>query len=334
MLNCVFCLLAILWTASLVSSENVIDQHIERKLSQNVTVSTHQVAICVTGQLGRLQPNFILDSVITANNDGFDFKLFFVFQNHMIGSKTVFNTGNGVSDTVFASMSLPTLQTTLESLFLSNYSSVATVSLIPAFGDTDWKNKMENNDLNRIYQYTSAQTSILNMYDKQVHCATEIERFELETNKKFDLVVSTREDIFFFAPLNMTSLYQNYILRDGCDVIMKDCLDHGGVNMRFQMFNRKNGLDMLRQRLMFYKSLYKKTKSIFNPESFEHDQFDSSHLKICKVSVDLLPATAARHTYNGSFCFISWELASPTDQRCIPKVANESFLSAHRCHVR
>ncbi len=80
---------------------------------------------------------------------------------------------------------------------------------------------MDSETLNRITQYTNVAHTILDMYNKQVHCAKSILHHEQKAGKNFSLIINTREDASFFQPMNLTTQYDQYIVKEKCGVVAK-----------------------------------------------------------------------------------------------------------------
>lgn len=297
------------------------------------------VAICITGQIARLQPQHLIENLINANPVGFNFHVFYVLQTNKIGHKARFNTGTGYEPTKFAFLPHHELKSELKEMFETNYSAIREVNLVEPTSTRGWEHTMDDHKLNRITQYEKVEDSVLNMYNKQVVCANDISQYERKLGKNFTLIVNTREDAYFFQPLNLTAVHIKYIMEEECGVVTKNCLAWGGVSMRFQLYNHDTGLDVLGKRLTFYHSLYDVHSSVNNPERFEEEQLAASHVKVCPVSVESIPVCAARHTSNGNFCFILYEIGCDTQEchdwgayTCHPPAASP-FLMDHICPV-
>ena len=230
------------------------------------------------------------------------------------------------------------------------------------------------------------------MYRHQVACAkfvTQLEKGREElgsdsgiTSFSFDRLISTREDVYFFHEVNIEALIESAEAlkqhQEGeehgeqgssssssssssgrihrCDIITKDCLAWGGINMRFQLLRRDRGWHYLHSRLNYYALLYLEQKqpesteqqgkplqrrrrqllqlrqqprggegwdeagrSVRGPELFEADQANHMGLSACAVPIHDLPATAVRHTKAGASCFIEIELwAAYNRHTCFP----------------
>lgn len=287
------------------------------------TDSKTHIAVCITGQPGRLQPYHLLNSLIKANRD-FVFSLFYVLQ---VNSSTVYNTQSRAyfSPSVFSELSSEQLKLELMRLGKEAGAARVSVSLLEPMTPALWRARFNGSQLDRITQYKPTQHTILNMYRNQEHC---LDMVKNTPGSKFEAVISTREDIFFFKAVNFTALWTQAISRD-CALVAKNCLSWTGINMRFQLIRGMNVTSaFLGNRIAFYRSLYNSSAKLpINPEKFEAIQAASMKLKVCNVSVEDLPATAARHVSNGTFCLISWEAEK---QNCYPQ-GMATFVKEKAC---
>ena len=102
--------------------------------------------------------------------------------------------------------------------------------------------------------------------------------YERKFGFKFEFVVSTREDIYFFHPMDLGFLTQLLPVSNSssnCHIISKGCLENGGINMRLQLMSRADALKVLGGRFPFYHALYGLNRSYKNPEQFELAQVSS-----------------------------------------------------------
>jgi hypothetical protein len=277
-----------------------------------------------------------------------------------------------------------------------------------------FKEILNTERLDRITQFETAQATILNMYLHQVRCIRQIVEFEnTSLGEKFDYIASTREDVFFFRPLNLTyhisllrppkptsatvstpttfrannhrklffqkapassaggsrvfrvtgedsstlpysyqqirpqvtewesaeatERYEPHFAKEdseeinsasldlhrqltldippinkppvsqyslnqsvdnhhpgSCDLTFKKCLNFWGLNMRFFILVRDNGVRFFGNRMSYYKLLVKVNSTIENPERFELTMANALKLTSCAVSVENMPVTAIR----------------------------------------
>ena len=145
-------------------------------------------------------------------------------------------------------------------------------------------------------------------------CSDSIKRYKETFQKSFDYIISTREDIIVLKEMNLTDLLskvQNSKLSRGlsnCDLLSKDCLSWGGINIRFWILSEQNGLNFLSSKITFYKELIRQRRKIFNPEQYDAHHKNVLGLNHCGISINDFPVTAARHTFGGNYCFIDAEI--------------------------
>eukprot|EP01040_Poterioochromonas_malhamensis_P014076 gene14076-15555_t len=303
-----------------------------------------KVAVCISGQTARWQPQHLFEGLIFPNlQENYHFYLFFNMQMQDSSSETVFNTD--ISNTFTASiMSTLNYDEAIKYLqditFHSSSITIASLKYRPFIRKEALLRYFNTTALDRITQYTDVQATILNMYEHQVRCIKQLLRYELEQNVKFDYVISTREDVFFFRPLNLSTITNRLrkdtspeaILslnpktsNDVCDIFYKKCLNFWGFNMRLFILTREVAIPFLGNRLSFYKYLYKINRTIENPERFELNEANALRFFGCPLSVEDYPVTAVRHYYDGQICFVFFEI-----DRCVP-VAFQQFAKNQMC---
>ncbi len=89
------------------------------------------------------------------------------------------------------------------------------------------------------------------MYSYQVNCAQRITFTESLRGIHYPYIISTREDAYFFNPMDFAHLIHTFNQRQ-CNIMTKDCLSWGGLNMRFQLLDHDSAIAFLSQRLSFY----------------------------------------------------------------------------------
>eukprot|EP00912_Choanoflagellata_sp_UC4_P000979 UC4_evm1s607 len=301
-----------------------------------------KIAVCVSGMLERLQPSHILSKFVEPNDkkEAFQIDVVYAIAN---ASQLYYSTHGSVtySKTEFAVENEDIFSLKLMAL---TRSKVFVLPRTSARSRDEWKSWLEldaTQKMDRIAQYSGIIDKIFDMYSHQNDCVSALRSIEKFYGEPYDYIVSTREDVFPLKPIDLSLLLSARTL-DGelCDIIVKDCLSWGGLNMRFQLLRRSKAFEFLGGRFAFYKESYIKNKTYVNPEIFELAQAENLGLKICPVSIDVLPVVVARHTYDGKFCFIPPEIEfSRTDKKieeqmhgrlCIPHDTTD-FVNYHRC---
>ena len=175
--------------------------------------------------------------------------------------------------------------------------------------------------LDRIEQFKKIQWRVLNMYHHEVKCAEKIRELETSRGVKFDYIIRTREDIWFWNNVDLAALTRGGLVRGfdptkgaesqtvtPCDIVTKNCLAWEGLNMRFQILRREIGFHFLHNRLQFYKSLYKNSTSpgttIHNTEKFEMVQAQRMGMTTCPRTVTEVPAAATRRLDINEHCYL------------------------------
>jgi hypothetical protein len=344
------------------------------------------IAVCVSGQVARWQPYHLVQSLLQANpryRFHFFFNIQ-ASVNRTTMTKNINNNNNNKNNgadtnnivyntdtmNVFdpGYMTFLTYDETwvfLQSLLQTKHSKVASLVFSDPLTAKEWKTYFQTDNLDRITQYKDAQATILNMYAHQPRCIEQILQYEAQqqatqkSNKqqqpqqhnhhqpfRFDYVVSTREDVYFFKPMNLTHIIhklhhgqkneylpehptpaqeQELAYLSKCDVPYKRCLSFWGFNMRFFILTRDKGIPFFGNRLSFYQFLLQINKTVDNPERFELSMANALQLTPCPMSVEEYPVTAARYFQQGQFCFIAFEI-----QQCVPQ-DNLDFIRQHLC---
>ncbi len=375
-----------------------------------------RIAVCISGQLARWQPRHIFDNLFYAGiNSHYEFYLFFNMQVARNKSEIVYNTDKRhvFKESSLAKFSINESYALIEHLIGDRQNiRLASMKYHPVTSIEQFKEILNTERLDRITQFETAQATILNMYLHQVRCTRQIVEFEnLTLGDKFDFIASTREDVFFFRPMNLS--YHTSLLRQpkspssivltpktfrahdhrrlyfqktkihgndpkvfkvtsedseelpysydqsqpklndwesaealkhyephfdenldeeeidndnfhrqlafvvppinqppstqyslntsvdnlsprSCDITFKRCLNFWGLNMRFFILVRDNGIKFFGNRMSFYKLLVKVNVTIENPERFELTMANALKLTSCAVSVENMPVTAIR----------------------------------------
>lgn len=284
-------------------------------LIHDSTQAKSSVAVCVSGHMARWLPEFLLTGLIEPNSRFFNFYLFFNLE--YINTRNISALFQKQGEYNFGPSAVnfwnsADLFRSLHMMYRSKSSQIASIEFRPRKKLVTWKKQLKR-ALNRISQFADNQQIILNLYAHQMACAEQIELFEEHSNLTMDYIVLTREDLYFIKPLYLqdvlprtfpkdiaTTIMRSPLLNqtnkdyDYCHLNTKNCLNWGGVEMRFEIFDRRN-IDIIRNRLKFYLTLYNPKYSVFNPESFERHQLHTYGLNYCEFPPDYFPVIPARY---------------------------------------
>ena len=331
-----------------------------------------EIAICITGQTTRFLPRLIIP-LFTANKD-YQFSLFYNLQPSKALSYAT-HPHLKYDPSPYSFMSLEQLEANITSLY-RDFRNVSIKSFVftpqKNGGQEEWKSFFgTEKHLDIISQYSYMQESVLEMYYKIDLCGKKVEDYTRSTGNVFDFVIQTREDVIFFKEMELGNLIGK--IKDtsyssssaSCDILSKQCLSWGGLNMRFYITNGKKGLQFFSSRISFYKDLItekrgidheeihrqhmlarnlslmnpsarmsamrgfmddmRRKRHITNPEQFDLQHAQNLSLEPCFIPVDQYPVTVARHTFNEDFCFIKLEILN-----CVPK-GYEAFAESRQC---
>jgi hypothetical protein len=264
------------------------------------TGSVSHVAICVCGQIGRMQPQFLTKHLLRApQNRDFAFDLFFHLQQSSDSSKrTWFSTDADVhfGESLLAVLNATSLRKALETVYAGPRVTVRSMETREGLSRREWSKRLGVKKLDRIHDkyYIQIQDKILNMYLLQENCAHAV-LASVRAGRRYDYFISTREDVFIFQNMDLSALTRK--IDDGCGAISKNCLRWWGINMRMQLFNFTSGQAFLGRRLEYYKQLYdepiKDGRSWYNPEIFESSQLTWMGLRHCPTPVTLMPVCSS-----------------------------------------
>ena len=334
--------------------------------------SSVEIAVCITGQTTRLLPRLIIPLFVANRN--YHFNLFYNLQP----SKTLSYATHPhlkYEPSPYSFLSFEQLKSNITSLY-SEFDNVLIKSFIftpqMSGGHEDWKKYLgTEKQLDVISQYSYMQDSVLEMYYKIHLCGTAVEEYSNSTGNVFDFVIQAREDVVFFKDFHLENVTNK--IRDtayasssaSCDILSKQCLAWGGLNMRFYITNGKKGLKFLSSRISFYKQLItekhvidhekmhrrhmhaqnlslmnptarmsfmtalmddmRRERHISNPEQFDLQHAQNLSLEPCFIPVEQYPVAAARHTSNENYCFIKLEILN-----CVPR-GYEAFVESREC---
>lgn len=284
------------------------------------TCSQH-IAVCVGGQVGRLIPDYFVDGLVLAN-PSYQFHFFFNLYN----SAVIYTTKSIPVDTVYQNMTKNEIVSSLRTMLTSPNSDVEVIALNRLMTKSEWERRLNMDDFGLFQQFRKTGHIMLNMYQHHEDCARQIVQIENSKAMKMSYIISTREDIFFFKPLEISRLVRKYVKGQSCDILTKGCLDFGGLNMRLQFMERKSdnkSLNYMRKIHHFVSLSKERSLKFLNPEAFEYHLAEKiNSWKVCKISVEEYPVTAVRLSYvNRSACFVHQELKEfgGTSPPCVPQ---------------
>ena len=248
-----------------------------------------KVAVCVSGQVGRFQPHHLLQGLV-APNPSVQFYFFYNLQLQPSDSSNtvIYSTDSHLfyNSTKFSWMSTNEITEYVTKLMSTSNSHVVSVNYGYGHSVSYWRTFMNGSLLPmQAFRSEEMQARILNMYQFQPLCVQQLLSFERQEGVHFHSIIYSREDIYAFTAVNLTlllpllrstrptvqnngsfSVQNNGTVANGtCDSISKNCLHHGGINMRFYVLTRSAGITFLGQRLVFYKHLRDNNIVVFNP---------------------------------------------------------------------
>ncbi len=278
-----------------------------------------KVAMCITGMAARFQPHH-LENFFKLNSD-ISFHLFYRFQDD---SSLVYSYYDNFKydSSVFSAYNKTYFKIKLFEAYnnLTNV-HIESINYTKPKSKEEWK-KIIGPNMNVIVSTSSIQSNVLNTYDKIDHCSVDIREFKSRNNAEFDYLIQTREDIFLFKLFKLHDVISKY---HKCDWIGKSCLSWGGLSQRFNIMPFSVGLKFISSKIDYFKQLADKNEYAENTEIFDFKYSKFIGMKTCLVSIDDVPATAARHTHNGSFCFTPGEVKD-----CYPN-DYQKFVAYHAC---
>jgi hypothetical protein len=292
-----------------------------------------KVAVCITGQVDRWIPEMHVKNLVEANKNVY-FSFFFNFEFANRHHNTSYNFEFGIPSN-FTHLSLKTSLHEISEMYTSDNAEFVNFKFELPYDMHKWQNIMgrEGELLDRIGEYTSRQPIILNMYKNHISCMDSVLQYETQTQVKFDYVINSREDVYYFHPIDLRDTFE-MLQNNSCGLVSKGCVMNYGINMRMQITGRDYAFKLFGTRLEFYKNMFQTGKTIKNPESFEMFHVNSLGLQSCTLPVDLFPIATARISPQGKYCFLLKELQSLTTvdhpssiYSCIPQADYQKVLT-------
>lgn len=325
-----------------------------RKRLNPRTLSTHvwwssrepgppRVAVCVTGAQERLQPLSLVQSLLRPNWNEVEFHTFLVLRSSLLGRHST-DPSKGGAQSPWANLSSKQIQ---EAFQLSGLARVEVIQQKPR-SRVEWQEAI-GMEPGRIAQYIPFQLpagdAVISpdgaheMYKHQELCTGLITAQEAELGVPFDFIISTREDVYFFQPVQLAPLILHLLAND-CDILAKVC-PRGGLNRRWQLLGREAGMALLGGRHDFYRTL-PSNQTGWSPGQFEESQLADLKLTRCPMDADALPVAATRinaspplnrkpalddlFEYPIPWCFPGHLV----EDDCMP-ISHGSFVNARRC---
>ena len=330
--------------SSVSSSETWSD--LQRVINPTKSLRRPRVAVCVTGMPSRLRPSSLLRHLVDANKH-YTFHIFYVLQETAEVYFTTKAPGEKLPQSSSRMGRMPQDKLRDELMKAGGRQAVKVTVLQPtkSRNASQWAAwlGLSDSSLDRITQFTNIQDRVLAEFSHHPRCAASIESQERHDGQRFDYVVRSREDLFFFQPLRIETVWDRYA---HCDIVYKGCLSHGGIGQRLQLLKRDRGLAFLATRFSYYRYMNATGRTHLNPEQFEKGQASWLNLTACAATVNEMPAAAARVVAN-KLCFNVLDAFSvacykapcetlycraPDDSaaHCFPK-DNLSFVNSHLC---
>ena len=290
--------------------------------AENSTV----VAVCITGQFGRIVTNQLYNGLIR-QNPNFKFKIFLNMQHN---DKAIYVLRSRVpAPNPLDNKTIGDIKTILIKSLTHINSEVAGFRVSKARTLAEWKVELNRTQLNVVTQFRKEQHVILNMYSQHSGCKNMVTRHIHRNNLDSDHVkylIWGREDAYFFKSLNMTKLIGILSQSPTSAIMTKDCLGWGGLSMRFHIFKIQDGLQFL-NKLEHYVNAVDKDLTFKNPEMFEMYITKQLQLRVYNMSVEDLPVVGARYSFIDSEpCFMHQELkeyAPSILPPCVPQASME-----------
>jgi hypothetical protein len=322
------CCFLVLFVLNLVLSNDGSDTEI---------LARKRIAVCVSGQLSRWIPETAVKFLLE-HNQQYEFTFFYNLQYHTSNMSYIFSTDPHISfhPTKFVTMKQSDVFDYIHTLYGHlNNTNVASITFVPPRSLHDWETNILRHKADRISQYATMQHVILNFYSHQVRCIHQVQEYEQLRHTKFQYVLQTREDIYYFQPVSLDYLVSHLKNPDNledtgnlqCDLITKDCLQWGGMNMRWQLMTREASNSVMLKRIEYYFHLMNTSQVIYNPEQYESQQMKFYKLRICEFLANYIPNAVGRHVKDDQICFLKPE----TIDNCIPS-DNVSYVQQNFCH--
>lgn len=319
----------------------------------NRTSSLPRVAICIGGQQSRMQPRLLRDGLLWTNDDDFYFDLFYNLQISSSSNReeVIFNTDPEVTfnSSTFGKMNASAVVERLYSLIhhpYSSHSKIVSVQFHKLLSLAEVESIIGYNlTLFEVEAMKSrqVQSTILNMYLHQMRCIEQINQYEQKYQFTYDYVISTREDVIFMRPMNLT--YVLTILdapgydavtkqpRRKCHMVMKECASFFGYNQRMFVYDRQTANVTLTNRWNYFKYLLSQNVVLMNTEVFELEMAKYYQFRGCPIFIDYFAVTAVRPVDGEIYCFPYWEILNCLPSNPSRKITRNKCERYHRAKL-
>lgn len=282
----------------------------------------------------------MVEGLLQPNEGHFHFDFYYNLQIPPEGQEhIIYNTDAHMTfePSNYGKMNKSELVTNLKQVMTSNYSTVVNISFHQLVSLHEVEHSM-GHPLNlfevEAMRAAKVQATILNMYLHQMRCINQIVDHEKRQGFVYDYVISTREDVYFMRPMNLS--YVISVLDEGvdhstihserkCHMVMKECANFFGFNQRMFVYDRKTANITLSNRWNHYRYLLHQNATLINTEIFEKNMAEHYHLRGCPIFIDHFAVTAVRPIRDDIFCYPFWEIF-----KCLPTNSARA-ISRHRC---
>lgn len=299
------------------------------------------VAVCIGGQVPRLQPSLL--QPLFGVNPAFDFKLFYSLQySDNAKEARYWSDANMVFEpSQYSNVAHSNMKTALRDVFVAHRNvEVVSVTFSKGMSARNWSTThFQGNPLTVITLPSEVPEIVFNMYAKQNDCLQKLAAFEQMTNTSFDYVFWAREDMHLYQDLNLhnlTQLFQPYNHTDAnhtvrtvtCQLLTRSCLTHGGLSLRGYFWPRDTAVRIMGNRFNYYRLLQERNVSVVTVEAFEKSIMEHYNVTVCAVPVEYFPTVAVRHISNGTFCIPPMEVR----KACYP-AGKQEYVREHMCRT-
>ena len=260
----------------------------------------HHVAICITGQVGRLELESKVKNLFVMNdNAGIIMSAFLVLDPQKV------QYSKAPPTLTWSSSSTPT-DTILHEASHNLRKWLRSVSLLNDTTDFSYiaDNSWRKHYLSRLEDPRERQ-SMLSKHLKQFWgnavCANLISYDEVERNVKYDVILRIRDNSVVVQPFQLPIR----MLLETPGAYVKNCAGWGGVNDKVMLTTRKYMNVVLRgwiDSFMFTSS--GNSSTISNPERFLQHVLVSANVPIVRLEADIFPIVDGRIHYGQGLCIV------------------------------